>query len=118
MLKMVLCLFAFWTLESANAQTPNQYSGYFVLPACKAYADPKAPLHMRLEGNFCAGQLRALSYVSHVLSPELRSCVPDNLPNGQLTLVAIHFLEAHPERANEDFMALAMQAYREAWPCK
>jgi hypothetical protein len=110
----------FWIalIQTAVAQETNPYSGFFSLPACKAYADPKASFRMRLEGNFCAGQLRALAYVSHVLSPDLRSCVPDNLPNGQLAMVAIRFLETHPERMNEDFMALAMQAFREAWPCK
>jgi hypothetical protein len=111
-------IFSFFAAAGAVAQETNPYSGFFSLPACKAYAEPKAPLRMRLEGNFCAGQLRALVYVSHVLSPELRSCVPDNLPNGQLTMVAVRFLETHPERMNEDFMALAMQAFREAWPCK
>jgi hypothetical protein len=31
-------------------------------------------------------------------------------------MVAVHFMETHPERLNEDFMALVLQAYREAWP--
>jgi Rap1a immunity proteins len=102
----------------AAAEQPNVYSGFFSFPACKAYVDEKAQFRMQLAGNFCAGQLRALAYVSHILPSDLRSCVPDGLPNGQLAIVAVRFLETHPQRMHEDFMALALQAYREAWPCK
>jgi hypothetical protein len=103
------------TVLTASAQTSNQYSGYWALPACKTVTPNAKPSS---EQGYCAGQLRALAYVSRVLPPDLRSCVPDGLPNGQLAMVAIHFLEMHPERINEDFMALALQAFREAWPCK
>jgi Rap1a immunity proteins len=104
---------------SSLAQTPapNTYSGYSTLPECKAFADEHANLGQRAAGYFCAGELRALAYVSHVLTPELRSCVPANLSNGQLVAVAIQYIEQHPSQMNDDFMKLALQAYRQTWPC-
>jgi Rap1a immunity proteins len=103
---------------SSLAQTPNAFSGYATLAECKAFADEHANLGQRAAGYFCAGELRALAYVSHVLAPELRSCVPANLSNGQLVAVAVQYVEQHPSQMNDDFMKLALQAYRQTWPCE
>jgi hypothetical protein len=103
-------------VSPAQAQKPNPYSGYAQLPACKNLVAPN--LKDSPDQQYCAGQLRALAYVSHVLRSDLRSCVPNDLPNGQLAVVAIHFIEAHPGPMNEDFLMLAIMAFREAWPCK
>ena len=102
----------------AQAQAPNAFSGYSTLPECKAFADEHANLGQRAAGYFCAGELRALAYVSHVLAPELRSCVPANLSNGQLVAVAVQYVEQHPSQMNDDFMKLPLQAYRQTWPCE
>jgi Rap1a immunity proteins len=102
----------------AQTQTPNAFSGYATLAECKAFADEHANLGQRAAGYFCAGELRALAYVSHVLAPELRSCVPANLSNGQLVAVAVQYVEQHPSQMNDDFMKLALQAYRQTWPCE
>jgi Ssp1 endopeptidase immunity protein Rap1a len=103
-----------WPFSSlAQTQTPNAFSGYSTLAECKAFADEHASLGQRAAGYFCAGELRALAYVSHVLAPELRSCVPANLSNGQLVAVAIQYVEQHPSQMNDDFMKLALQAYRQ-----
>jgi hypothetical protein len=32
--------------------------------------------------------------------------------------VAVTYVEARPDRMQEDFRALAVEAMREAWPCK
>jgi hypothetical protein len=110
-------LLLFWP-DGSRAQTPNVYSGYSTLPQCKAFADEHANLGQRAAGYFCAGELRALAYVSHVLTPELRSCVPGNLSDGQLVAVAIQYIERHPTEVNDDFMTLALRAYRQTWPCE
>jgi hypothetical protein len=44
--------------------------------------------------------------------------VPGNLSNGQLVAVAIQYVEQHPSQMNDDFMKLALQAYRQTWPCE
>jgi hypothetical protein len=106
------------SLAQTQTPTPNAYSGYATLAECKAFADEHANLGQRAAGYFCAGELRALAYVSHVLAPELRSCVPGNLSNGQLVAVAIQYVEQHPSQMNDDFMKLALQAYRQTWPCE
>jgi hypothetical protein len=104
--------------RSSLAQAPNVYSGYATLPECKAFSDEHANVGRRAAGYFCAGELRALAYVSQVLPPELSSCVPANLSNGELATVAIQYIEQHPSQMNDDFMMLVLQAYRQKWPCK
>ena len=112
------------TMSSAVAQStfpkhsgsPNPYSGFVQLPECKAYAGTVKGRDAR-EQNFCAGELRALAYISWVLPPDINSCVPDGIPNGQLALVVIAYIEARPAQMQEDFLALALKAYRDAWPC-
>jgi hypothetical protein len=112
-----LCLAAIFTAPAIGAPEPNPHSGFAQLQDCRALvgtaqsSDPRKPL-------FCAGELRALAYVSHVLPPDLNSCVPDGIPNGQLALVVIHYIEARPAQMQEDFMKLAIKAYRDAWPCE
>ena len=115
---MVKALFALAlllsTISSSIAQNPNPYSGYAELPACKSASNARPPS----QAWYCTGQLRALAYVSQALSDDLRSCVPNNLTDGQLTLVVIHYMEARPQHLHEDFLALALQAFRDAWPCR
>jgi|SRR5271165_1259707 len=111
-----LCMAPIFASPAVGAPEPNPHSGFAQLQECKAYvgeakgSDPRMPF-------FCAGELRALAYVSRVLSSDLNSCVPDGIPNGQLALVVIHYIEARPAQMQEDFMKLAIRAYRDAWPC-
>lgn len=116
-LLIVLAMTGSWP-RSSLAQAPNVYSGYATLPECKAFSDEHANVGRRAAGYFCAGELRALAYVSQVLPPELSSCVPANLSNGELATVAIQYIEQHPSQMNDDFMMLVLQAYRQKWPCK
>jgi hypothetical protein len=44
-------------------------------------------------------------------------CVPDNVPSSQLLSVVLHYLRNHPQKLNDNFLHLIMNALLEAWPC-
>jgi hypothetical protein len=46
-----------------------------------------------------------------------KSCAPDNATNNQLMRVVLAYIEVRPQRMNEEFMKLAVEALRSAWPC-
>jgi len=37
---------------------------------------------------------------------------------GQMLSVALAYIERRPQRGHEEFAELAIEAWREAWPCK
>src|SRR5207244_6440116 len=96
-------------------------SAYVMFSACKAYVaasvrtKAKPPSH---DAVFCAGELRALATLSHLLPSDLRACVPDGVPNAKLVSVTVRYFEAHPEQIHEAFLTLAQKAFQDAWPCK
>jgi Ssp1 endopeptidase immunity protein Rap1a len=44
-------------------------------------------------------------------------CPPDNTDNLQRVRTIVSYIEARPERKNEDFRLLANEAMAKAWPC-
>jgi len=44
--------------------------------------------------------------------------IPHGVTSGQAVAVVVRYGETHPEQAHVTFIALALTALREAWPCK
>jgi Rap1a immunity proteins len=44
-------------------------------------------------------------------------CVPDNAPSSQVLTVVLHYLRNHPQKLDDNFLHLIMDALLEAWPC-
>ena len=66
----------------------------------------------------CAGMVRAIVYLTGDLPPQLRSCPPRGSTQGQSQRVVVAYLERNPGRLHLDFEDLAIDALREAWPCR
>lgn len=60
----------------------------------------------------CVGIIDGLSFRNPTL------CIPSNVTNTQGVKVVLKYIEDRPERRNEDFKILALEALRQAWPCK
>ena len=69
-----------------------------------------------MEG-MCLGMLQGFAGVGRGLPAEIRFCQPLNNPYKELLTVVVRFLDAHPERLNEKFGILALEALRGAYPC-
>jgi hypothetical protein len=95
--------------ESANA----------LLPSCKyAFVDrPRGGYEAGYWAGLCWGMIVTVGYVARDMPEHLRSCRPDKVTNEQQVRVVISYVEARPERMHEDIRALAIDAFRHAWPC-
>ena len=87
-----------------------------MLPACTAFIRDRAPGDV--DGVFaagrCIGLMQGLGFASRLLG----ACPPDEVTVAQRARAAVTYVEARPDRMQEDFRALAVEAMREAWPCK
>ena len=85
---------------------------------CKAFADGQSRTsEIYALGSFCSGVVHGLAGVSKLLPPEWQSCVPANSTAQQLAQVVVRYVEARPQRMHEDLRLLALDAFRDAWPC-
>jgi hypothetical protein len=66
----------------------------------------------------CAGIVAALTYTGRSLPPSNRFCPPESGTQGQAFRVVAAYLERNPARLHLPFLELALEALREAWPCR
>jgi hypothetical protein len=106
-------------LWSRQSHAEDLVSGNDFLPACKTElngpADNTAHVH---DAGICNGVIKGLMTVADVLPPSLRFCIPDGMTIAPAIGVTVAYLEAKPERRNESFVLLALEAFADAWPCK
>jgi hypothetical protein len=97
------------------ASAADYISANFVMPGCRAaMIDPNKSRNIEeavLQG-YCAGTVRAIG----LFGP--RVCSPSGWTTDQAIRVVVQFIDGHPARLNEDFVLLAVEALRAAWPCK
>ena len=101
----------------SGAQAENKVGlGKDVLPMCKkALIDPSASW----EPGICLGSIKTLVDLGrNALEPAYRFCIPPQAPLASAMGVVVTYLDARPERLNESFASLAIDAMRAAWPCK
>ncbi len=66
----------------------------------------------------CTAIVDDVAYYSWALTDELKICPPRGTTLGQATRMVVNYMDAHPERLNEDFRIIAIDALRAAWPCR
>ena len=98
----------------ASAQSNPQTSANEMLSGCKGLiSDKTPPLREALRQGRCAGYVAGLVYARSVYL-----CEPEGATPEQGVRVVIKYIEARPERMQEPFGKLALEAPEEAWPCK
>jgi hypothetical protein len=106
----------FLSASAASAVEDAILSADQMLPACTAFIADNAPSD--IDGVFqagrCIGLMQGLEYPSRLFGV----CPPDEVTLAQRARVAVTYVEARPERMQEDFRALAVEAMQKAWPCK
>jgi hypothetical protein len=108
-------------ITAANAAEDAASAGY-MLPHCKASLN--YPPGTFIEG-YCAGIVVGMVAVAQPLfapgqSRAAERCldVPGNVSNSQLVEAVVSYIEARPQRMQEQFKVLAVQALFDTWPCK
>jgi hypothetical protein len=100
----------------------NAASAGYMLPPCKASLD--YPPGTFIQG-FCAGIVVGVAAMVQPLfapgqSRAAERCVdiPESTTNRQFVQVVVRYIEAQPNRLNEQFRVLVVEALFDAWPCK
>lgn len=97
----------------ANAQSKLDYSANAALPGCVDAAQASNG-GTSFAAGYCLGMVRSLSTVSGAF----KACLPTGVTGGQTVRVVVAFINRHPARMHEPFEGLAIEAIREAWPCR
>jgi hypothetical protein len=92
-------------------------SANYVMEGCRATITgmekiPPGNLVLILDAAKCYGLVDGLAYAASDL------CVADHVTLGQEIRVVVKYIDDRPQRLNESFKALALEALRAAWPCK
>jgi hypothetical protein len=120
MIRWVMLVAALLALTPAGAQTtPLRTAPGWVqsanrfLPSCvlSDESPPDGDYHAK---GFCEGAIYAL--VNAVRPPA--ACIPSGVTMDQATRVVVTYISARPARMHERFVDLAIEALKDAWPCK
>jgi hypothetical protein len=65
----------------------------------------------------CVGEISGLVHVERLLARRISACKPPGITRSQATHVVVAYIEAHPQRMNDGFTELALEAMHDAWPC-
>lgn len=91
--------------------SPNPLSAGTYLRGCKDFVAGRS--------NFFSGRcVGAIEILDAANTDSKRFCAPPNTNNLQRVRVVVTYVEAQPNRGNEDFRILANEAMAKAWPCK
>lgn len=110
--KIMLMVVMLFSLRLASA---GFHTGSELLSDCSA-----EEMHERF---FCMGYIAGISgaddaYADWGEKAKESICLRDKVTLGQLRLVVIHWLEAHPDKLDLSSDYLVPQALEEAFPCK
>jgi hypothetical protein len=91
-------------------------------------ADARRSCELLVQGSFrdqsearsagsCEGMIETAMLFSPNLPAEVRACPPAQGSILQSAKVLLRYLENNPDRANEPGLTVAIEAFRDAWPC-
>ena len=101
-----------WSAAAASPQAVGHaYSADFYLPGCKDFIAGKS--------DFFSGRCVGVVEVLDALNLDTKLfCPPESAGNLQRVQAIVAYIEARPERKEEDFRLLANEAMAKTWPCK
>jgi hypothetical protein len=68
---------------------------------------------------YCLGLILGIKFLAGAATKNTPYpiCVPDNAQSSQVLTVVLHYLRNHPQKLDDNFLHLIMDALLEAWPC-
>ena len=100
----------------------DKFSANSVVPYCRAALNNEAPI-VASDAIMQAMCIATVDVVDFMMSNypaqanEYRSCPPSDMTLRQVVQIVITYIDARPERMNESFKKLAIEAIHDAWPC-
>jgi hypothetical protein len=107
------------TFLAFPARADEQLTAGVMLEPCRDSA--RHPEHMpspvdALNQGICLGFFVAISAIRPALRPLM--CIPDNVNVLQMTKVAVRYFEQNPDKMNDHFIDVALDALVAMWPCR
>lgn len=106
-------------VTTGHAQ-PDPFSANQVMKGCRAFV-AKTDSDVFL-GGICVGTISTLATTINTLEKTAKGftgiCLPKAVTIGQEVRVVVAYIDARPNRLHEDFADLALEALRNALPCK
>jgi len=100
----------------------NVGSAGSMLPYCKASLSNSAGTFIQ---GFCAGIVVGVAALAQPLfapgqsrGTERCADIPKSMSTGQLIQAVVSYIEARPQRKNEQFTIMTLEALFDAWPCR
>lgn len=116
--RAIVIALAFFAFPVQGAEVP--YSGAELQSPCSALASGAVvgDKNTAAYAGICAGIVHVLMVTGAHFQEKMRSCAPGaaNVVQGAKVLSA--YLSRHPERLHQPVVILAIDAFREAWPCR
>ena len=120
LLSLIAAAAAMLNCGLAVAESDKTSASYW-MPACRDAAssnfygdnsgEPET-VHVFKMG-FCAGVINGITY----MKKSIGFCLPDGVSAQEATRVVVQYIDKRPERMNENFKLLAVEALQAAWPC-
>jgi hypothetical protein len=68
----------------------------------------------------CVGGIAGILFLANAATKTTAHaiCIPSTVSTAQSLTVVVRYLRNHPEKLNDAFASLVLDALREAWPCK
>jgi len=97
---------------SAISQEQDLHSANYFVPGCRYYlAGTDQELFLQgLCGGAIYGLREGLQNKNH--------CIPSEVTGEQLLRVVVKYVDGRPERLQEPFIKLTLEAMHNTWPCK
>jgi len=105
------------TVTAALAVEDINSSANLTMPLCRVLIDHTNLFTLNanalMGAGHCAGIIEGLSYAgSGICAP------PSGFFNTQAIKIVVVYIDARPARLHEPFLKLAIEALRDAWPCR
>jgi hypothetical protein len=114
MLRALVLFSALMLSGGSGFAEEDMHSANFVMPGCRNLASEKRDLpdqNLAFKTGLCGGTMTTLAYMGD-------NCRPEGATNRQAALVVVQYIDARPARMHENFIGLASEALKAAWPCK
>lgn len=105
------CMFALAS-PAAIAQDAGIYSANHKLAGCRAAAEGTIRNSTGFDVGWCMGAVLAL------VATDTSTCAPYTSTQAQAVRVVVAHIDQRPARMHENFLQLALEALRLAWPCR
>ena len=121
MMKLATVITVLATPAFAQPTTLEAFQANNIMRGCRQAIIEESRAETFL-GGVCMGIVGTIAFAGKPgvlgIAPSDRFCLPAGVNTGQAVRVAVAYIDARPARLHEQFSDLAVEAFREAWPCR